>query len=129
MLNFYRHYVKCFKKGRKQLAFHVNIKKLRKSPTKALEQHIKRVCYQSNCWNRALIPIPDLPTPADWGCKRKLDGNQYEAAWLCSDVVARKGAMFQGCPQVHCTELLFLVIIIIIDSIVLLLDLKVIKDY
>ena len=71
-----------------------------------------------------------MATSRSWmATSMKLDGNQYEAAWLCSDVVARKGAMFQGCPQVHCTELLFLVIIIIIDSIVLLLDLKVIKDY
>jgi hypothetical protein len=36
----------------------------------ALEQHIKRVCYQSNCWNRALIPDPDLRSPADWGWKK-----------------------------------------------------------
>ena len=33
----------------------------------ALEQHIKRVCYKSNCWNQAQIPDPDLPSPADWG--------------------------------------------------------------
>ena len=40
----------------------------------ALEQHIKRVSYQSNCWNKALIADPDLPSPADWGWKKDQTG-------------------------------------------------------
>ena len=42
----------------------------------ALEQLIKRVCYQLNCWNQTLIPNPDLPSPADWGWKKEQTGWQ-----------------------------------------------------
>ena len=59
----------------------------------ALEQHIKRVCYQSNCWNQALIPNPDLPSPADWGWKKDQTGWQPvwttlpEASQSCSELI------------------------------------------
>lgn len=56
----------------------------------APEQHIKRVCYQSNCWNQALIPYPDLPSPADWGWKKDQTGWQPvlpEASRSCSELI------------------------------------------
>ena len=49
-------------------------------PTLAsLKQHIKRVCYQSNCWNQTLIPKPDLPSPANWGRQKEQTG--WEPVW------------------------------------------------
>lgn len=59
----------------------------------APEQHIKRVCYQSNCWNQALIPYSDLPSPADWGWKKDQTGWQPvwttlpEASRSCSELI------------------------------------------
>ena len=59
----------------------------------ALERHIKRVCYQSNCWNQALIPDPDLPSPADWEWKKDQIGWQPvwttlpEASQSCSELI------------------------------------------
>ena len=35
----------------------------------ALKQHIKRACFQSNCWNKALLSNQVLPSPVDWGWK------------------------------------------------------------
>ena len=45
----------------------------------ALEQHTKRVSYQSNCWNKSLIPDPNLPSPADWGWKKDQTG--WQPVW------------------------------------------------
>ena len=59
----------------------------------ALEQHIKRASHQSNCWNLALIPDPDLPSPADWGWKKDQTGwqpvwtNLPEASQSCSELI------------------------------------------
>ena len=59
----------------------------------ALEQHIRRVSYQSNCWNKALIADPDLPSPADWGWKKDQTGWQPvwttlpEASQSCSELI------------------------------------------
>ncbi len=37
-------------------------------PTQAaLKQHVKRASYQANCWNKALIRNPELPSPGEWG--------------------------------------------------------------
>jgi len=31
-------------------------------------QHTNRAAYQAgHCWGQALTPIPDLPSPGDWG--------------------------------------------------------------
>ena len=85
----------------------------------ALEQHIKRVCYQSNCWNQALNPNPDLPSPADWGWKEEQTGWQPvwttlpEASRSCSELVCcgckkgctRRCKCFKAALQ--CTALCF----------------------
>ena len=37
-------------------------------PTQAaLIQHIERANYQARSWSLAMIQIPELPSPADWG--------------------------------------------------------------
>ena len=88
------------------------------SPTLAvLEQHTKRVSYQSNCWNKSLIHDPDLSSPGDWGWKKDQTGWQPvwttlpEASQSCSELIhcsCKKGCIgqvqvLQGSPQVHCT--------------------------
>ena len=46
-------------------------------PTQAaLEQHIKRTCYQANCWNQALAKDPEMPEPSDWGWTNERTGWQ-----------------------------------------------------
>ena len=45
----------------------------------ALKQHIKRACFQSNCWNKALLSNQMLPSPADWGWK--LGATGWEPLW------------------------------------------------
>ena len=45
----------------------------------ALKQHLKRACFQSNCWNKALLSNQVLPSPADWGWK--LGATGWEALW------------------------------------------------
>ena len=41
-------------------------------PTQAaLKQHIKRTCYQANCWNQALVLDQEMPEPSDWGGQMK----------------------------------------------------------
>ncbi len=41
----------------------------------ALREHIKRASYQANCWNQALIPNPETPSPTDWGWRK--DTNHF----------------------------------------------------
>ncbi len=44
-------------------------------PTQAaLKQHIKRTCYQANCWNQALVTDPDMPEPSGWGWTKETTG-------------------------------------------------------
>ena len=45
----------------------------------ALKQHIKRACFRSNCWNKALLSKQVLPSPADWGWK--LGATGWEPLW------------------------------------------------
>ena len=45
----------------------------------ALKQHIKRACFQSNCWNKALFSNQVLPSPADW--EWKLGATGWEPLW------------------------------------------------
>ena len=54
--------------ARKQL-FTQQSRSLENIPTTqaALKQHIKRASYQAHCWNMAIIQIPELPSPAEWG--------------------------------------------------------------
>ena len=85
----------------------------------ALEQHIKSVCYQSNCWNQAFNPNPNLPSLADWGWKEEQTEWQpvwttlQEASRSCSELV-RCGCK-KGCTRrckcfkaaLKCTALCF----------------------
>lgn len=49
-------------------------------PTQAaLIQHIKRASYQANCWNKALTPNPELPSPTDWGWRK--DDTGWQPLW------------------------------------------------
>ena len=50
-------------------------------PTQAaLKQHIKRTCYQANCWNQALVVDRDMPEPSDWGWAK--ERTKWVAAYL-----------------------------------------------
>lgn len=52
-------------------------------PTQAaLIQHIKRAAYQAgHCWAQVMIAAPELPSPGDWGWKRKDQGHGWEVFW------------------------------------------------
>ena len=45
-------------------------------PTRAaLIQHTKRAAYQAgHCWGQAMVAAPELPSPGEWGWKRKETG-------------------------------------------------------
>ena len=46
-------------------------------PTQAaLRQHIKRASYQTNCWNKSMIPNPEFPSPSHWGWWKDTTGWQ-----------------------------------------------------
>ena len=51
-------------------------------PTQAaLIQHIKRAAYQAgHCWGQMMVAAPELPSPGDWGWKRKETGG-WEVHW------------------------------------------------
>ena len=73
-------------------------------PTEAaLRQHIKRASYQANCWNKALTPNPELPSPADWGWRKDTSGWQPlwttlpEASESCYELI-RCGCK-KGCTR------------------------------
>ncbi len=40
----------------------------------ALKEHVKRASYQAYCWNQALVPNPDIPSPSDWGWEKNYSG-------------------------------------------------------
>ena len=78
-------------------------------PWKTFHQHwqhwnsILKGCATSlNCWNQALIPDPDLPSPAAWGWKKDQTGWQPvwttlpEASQSCSELIIRCGCK-KGC--------------------------------
>ena len=65
-------------------------------PTEAaLVEHIKRAAYQGgHCWGQSLIPIQNLPSPADWGWIKDSDGQWMpywtalpEAAKSCKELI------------------------------------------
>ncbi len=64
-------------------------------PTQAaLKQHIKRTCYQANCWNQALVMDPEMPEPSDWGWIKETTGWQPhwttlpEASKSCRELIS-----------------------------------------
>jgi len=64
----------------------------------ALKQHTKQAIYQSNCWNRTLLPQEELPNPADRaGRKTPLVGTiaceppfHTEASQACYELVQER---------------------------------------
>lgn len=47
----------------------------------ALMQHIKRAAYQAgHCWAQVMNPIPELPSPSDWGWEKK-NGGGWQICW------------------------------------------------
>ncbi len=48
--------------------------------TSSLVQHIKRAAYQAgHCWAQVMIAAPEMPSPVDWGWKKKNQGCGWEA--------------------------------------------------
>ena len=46
-----------------------------------LIEHIKRAAYQAgHCWGQMTTPAPKLPSPNDWGWKKKAYGG-WDAIW------------------------------------------------
>ena len=85
----------------------------------ALREHIKRASYQANCWNQALTPNPELPSPTDWGWRKDTEGLQPfwttlpEAAESCYELI--RCSCKKGCARrckcvkaaLKCTALCF----------------------
>ena len=82
-----------------------------------LKQHIKRDCFQSNCWNKALLSNQMLRSPADWGWK--LGATGWEPLWTilpeaslsCYELIhcgCKKRCATRRCklPFVGCEEVL-----------------------
>ena len=71
----------------------------------ALKQHIKRTCYQVNCWNQALVMDPEMPEPSDWGWTKEtiwwqpLWTTLPEASKSCHDLISCRCK--KGCTG-HC---------------------------
>jgi len=67
------------------------------SPTQAaLKQHIKRACYQANCWNQALVLAPDVLDPSEWGWTRQT-GSGWQPLWTTLPEAAK------SCHElIHC---------------------------
>ncbi len=87
-------------------------------PTEAaLKQHIKRTCYQANCWNQALVTDPDMPEPSGWGWTKETTGWQPlwttlpEASKSCRELIScrcKKGCTGRckcGKAALKCTAL------------------------
>ena len=63
-------------------------------PTQAaLQQQIKRACYQANIWNQSLVSQPELLNPSNWGWTKDASGWQPlwttfpEAAKSCHELI------------------------------------------
>ena len=62
----------------------------------ALVQHIKRTCYQANCWNQALVRDPQMPEPSDWGWTKETTG--WQPIWTTLPAAS------QACTElIHCS--------------------------
>ena len=48
-------------------------------PQAALIEHVKRTCYQANCWNQALVLDPVMPDPSDWGWTK--ERTEWQPQW------------------------------------------------
>ena len=49
-------------------------------PTQAaFKQHTKRASYQAYCWSMAVIQIPELPSPEEWGWYK--DSTGWHPLW------------------------------------------------
>lgn len=87
----------------------------------ALIQHIKRAAYQAgHCWSQMMIAAPELPSPSEWGWKKKYEGGWKvrrttlpEAAQACRELIrcgCKKGCRGRcKCQKaaLQCTALCF----------------------
>ena len=49
-------------------------------PTQAaLQQHIKRTCYQANCWNQTLVKDQEIPDPSNCGWTKET--TKWQPLW------------------------------------------------
>jgi len=71
-------------------------------PTKAsLIEHTKRAAYQTgHCWGQAMVAAPELPSPGDWGWKRKERGG-WEVIWTTLPEAAKacRELLHCGCKK------------------------------
>ena len=52
------------------------------APYASLLLSIKRVSYQAgHCWGQCLVPIPELPSPEEWGWT-KSSSNTWQPEWM-----------------------------------------------
>ena len=78
-------------------------------PTQAaLKQHTKRAAYQAgHCWGQVMVAAPELPSPGDWGWKKRWMGRplcqkQPRPVMNSSAVDVKRGAEgIQGSTSVH----------------------------
>ena len=61
----------------------------------ALIQHIKRATDQAGyCWAQMMIAAPELPSPSEWGWRRKAEGG-WEVCWTSPEAT-------QACRELVC---------------------------
>ena len=92
----------CVNKSRKELFTKKNRPLDGLPPTQAaLIQHTKRAAYQAgHCWGQAMIATPELPSPSDWGWKKKSEGG-WEIFWttIPEANVACRELLHCGCKK------------------------------
>ena len=67
----------------------------------ALIEHTKRAAYQAgHCWGQVMVAAPELPSPSDWGWKRK-DTGWWEANWTTLPEAAKacRELLHCGCKK------------------------------
>ena len=70
-------------------------------PTRAaLEQHVKRACYQAgHVWSQSLVAQPVLPSPSEWGWEK--EGDCWKPHW--TDLKEAKDTCYEliqcGCKE------------------------------
>ena len=106
--------------ARKQLFTQKSITSENIPPSQAaLKEHIKRTCYQANCWNQAPVLDPVMPDPSDWGWTK--ERTEWQPLWTtlpeasksCHELI-RCGCV-KGCTgrckcakaAIKCTDLCF----------------------
>lgn len=95
----------------------------------ALIQHTKRAVYQAGyCWAQMMVATPVLPSPGDWGWKKKVEGGWEissttlpEASQACRELIrcgCKKGCTRQcQCRKaaLQCTAFVLVVLFVLSD--------------